>query len=608
MPFFGELFVSEILKKPVLDPKGEDLGRVRDIVVVKGEPFPKVSALIIEKKKRLLNLPWTDLNIFNKRIISSKIYTENLQSYEFSEKDLLIVRDIFDKQIVDANGAKVVRVNDVKLESYEGDAVLIAVDVGMRGALRRLGVKLGSEKFLKLLRRPRIPYKLISWNYIQPLKPKLKAIALTVPRQMVSELHPADIAEIISKASPDEGAHLFKDLDIETAAEALSELNPEVQAEIISAIDAEKAADIIEEMSSDDAADVLSDLPAEKAKEILDHIEKEEAEDIQELLAHEEDTAGSLMTKEFIAYAPDITVKEAIENFKKDAEEIETVYYIYVLDPEGKALGATSLRELLLADPSMMLSEIMETKIKSVTPNEDVEVVAEIMSKYNLAAIPVVDSNNAMLGIVTVDDIMDVMVEEATEDMFHIAGTSEVRFGNIEDARLLDIVKTRMPWLLLCLFGGLISSMVVSRFENTLATLVVLAAFVPVIMGMAGNAGLQVSTTMVRNIGLNSINNYWRYAAKELLAGLMIAGITGIAIAAAASALKGMPMLGVVVGVSMFLAISSSIILAILAPTIADKVGIDPAITAGPFVTVFNDILGLTIYFTVASIFMRYLI
>lgn len=607
MPFFSELFVSEILRKPVLDPRGEELGRVKDLVVVKGDPLPKISNLIIDKKRKLFILPWNILSMFNKRIISAAVYKDDLKPYEMNKDDLLLVRDIFDKQIVDVNGANVVRANDIKLESYEGDAVLLAVDVGMRGVLRSLGVRLGSEKFQKIL-RARIPYKLISWNYIQPLKPKLKAIALTVPRQMVSELHPADIAEIIHKASPDEGAHLFQELDIETAAETLSELNPEVQAEIISAFDAEKAADIIGEMSLDDAADVLSDMPTEKAKEILDRIEKEDAEDIQELLEHKEDTAGSLMTTEFIAYPPDSAIKEVIENFRRDAEEIEAVYYIYVVDAGGKLLGATSLRELLLADPSVMLSEIMEAKIKSVTPHEDVEVVAEILSKYDLVAVPVVDSDNAMLGIVTVDDIIDVMEEEATEDMFHIAGTSEVRFGNIEDAKLIDIVKTRVPWLLLCLLGGLISSIVISSFEHTLTAIVMLAAFVPVIMGMAGNAGLQVSTTMVRNIGLNSINNYWRYAAKELLAGLTIAGITGLAIAAAAGALKGMPMLGVVVGVSMFLAISTSTILAVLAPTMADKVGIDPAITAGPFVTVFNDILGLTIYFTVASIFMSYLL
>jgi magnesium transporter len=406
MPFFGELFVSEILKKPVLDPKGEDLGRVRDIVVVKGEPFPRVSALIIEKKKKLFNIPWGDLNIFNKRIISAKIYGENLQAHEFSETDLLIVRDIFDKQIVDANGAKVVRVNDVKLEGFNSEGILAGVDVGMRGIMRRLGVERGGEDMMRLFKK-RLPYNLISWNYIQPLEPKLTKISLTVPRQMVSELHPADIADIISQVSHKEGATFFKGLDVETAAEALSELEPDVQTALITGMDTDKAADIIEEMPPDEAADVLSDLPVDKAKEILEQIEKEEAEDIQELLSHEEDTAGGLMTNEFIAYPAETTVKEAIDRFKKDAEEVEPVYYIYVTDENEKLVGAVSLRELLLADPDAKLSDIMETKLKAVTPETDEMVVGEIVSKYNLVALPVVDSEGSLLGLVTVDDILD---------------------------------------------------------------------------------------------------------------------------------------------------------------------------------------------------------
>jgi magnesium transporter len=409
MPFFGELFVSDILKKPVLDPKGEDLGRVRDIVVVRGEPFPRVTALIIEKRKNLFHLPWTDLNIFNKRIISSKKYGEHLQPYEFNEKDLLIVRDIFDKQIVDANGAKVVRVNDVKLEGLDSQAILVAVDVGMRGIMRRLGFERGGDDILKVFRK-QLPYNLISWAYIQPLEPKLTNISLTVPRQMVSELHPADIAEIISQVSHKEGASFFKGLDVETAAEALSELEPDVQAALITGMNTDDAADIIEEMPPDEAADVLSDLPMDKAKEILEHIEKEEAEDIQELLSHEEDTAGGLMTNKFITCPPDISVREAIEKFRKDAEEVETVYYLYITDADEKLLGVVSLRELLLAPLDARLSEIMEIKLKTVTPNTDEIEVAEIVSKYNLVAIPVIDTEGFILGVITVDDVIDVIL------------------------------------------------------------------------------------------------------------------------------------------------------------------------------------------------------
>ena len=409
MPFFGELFVSDILKKPVLDPKGEDLGKVRDVVVVRGEPFPKVTALIIEKRKNLFHLAWTNLNIFNKRIISSKEYDEHLHPYEFNEKDLLIVRDIFDKQIVDANGAKVVRVNDVKLEGLESEAILVAVDVGMRGIIRRLGFERGGDDILKVFRK-QLPYNLISWAYIQPLEPKLTNISLTVPRQMVSELHPADIAEIISQVSHKEGASFFKGLDVETAAEALSELEPDVQAALITGMNTDDAADIIEEMPPDEAADVLSDLPMDKAKEILEHIEKEEAEDIQELLSHEGDTAGGLMTNDFITCPPDISVREAIEKFRKDAAEVETVYYLYITDADEKLLGVVSLRELLLAPLDARLSEIMETKLKTVTPNTDEIEVAEIVSKYNLVAIPVIDTEGFMLGVVTVDDVIDVIL------------------------------------------------------------------------------------------------------------------------------------------------------------------------------------------------------
>ncbi len=409
MPFFGEVFSSEIIRKPVLDPKGEDLGRVKDMVIIKGDPLPMVSALIIERKKKLLRLPWHKLNIFNKKIISSKVYAESLPPYELDENDLLILRDILDKQIVDANGAKVVRVNDVKLEGFNGEAVLLAVDVGMRGILRRLGIERGSEEFLGFLKAS-LPTNLISWNYIQPLRPKLSAIALTVPRQMLSELHPAYIADIISQVSREEGAHLFKNLDIETAAETLPELKTEMQADIINAMDTAKAADIIEEMPPDEAADILSDLPTEKAKEILESIEKEDAEDIQELLGHEEDTAGGLMTNDFIAYSPDMTVQDALLRFKDEAKEVETVYYIYVLDKEEKLNGVISLREMLLAEKDCILGDMMETNLKTVAPGEDEMAVAETISKYNLLALPVVDESGYMHGIITVDDIIGILV------------------------------------------------------------------------------------------------------------------------------------------------------------------------------------------------------
>jgi magnesium transporter len=405
MPFFGELFASEILKKPVLDPKGEELGKVKDLIVVKGDPLPKVFSLVIERKRKLFKLAWTDLNIFNKRIISANVYKENLKPYELADDDLMMARDIFDKQIVDVNGAKVVRVNDIKIEGFNLEALLVAVDVGMRGIMRRLGFERKGERILRFF-GIQLHYNLISWNYLQPLESRLTPISLTVPRQMVSELHPADLAAIISQVSHKEGATLMKGLDTETAAETLSELGSDRQTAIITGMDTERAADIIEEMPPDAAADVLGDLPTEKAQEILGSLEKQGAEDIQELLEHESDTAGGMMTNVFITYKPEMTVREAMERFKRDANEIETIYYIYVTDAEDRLKGVLSLKELLLSSPDVKLSDVMATKLKTVSPDTDEKKVAKLVSKYNLVAVPVVDNDGFMLGVVTIDDII----------------------------------------------------------------------------------------------------------------------------------------------------------------------------------------------------------
>lgn len=409
MPLFGELFVSEILKKSVLDPKGDEIGRLKDLIVVRGKQLPVVSALIIEQKKEIYRLEWESVGIFNKRIISSRLYAQKIRPYTPLEDDLMITRDILDKQIVDANGVKVVRVNDVKLEGINGKACLVAVDVGIRGLLRRLGIEQESANFYRIFGRA-LPYNLIPWNYIQPLEPRLTTISLTVPRQMLSALHPADIAELMNKVPHEQALALFKGLDPNTAADTLHELEPHVKKSIVEALEKDYALDIVGRMPPDEAVDLLSELESEKTKEILESLKKDEAEEIQELLAHEEDTAGGLMTTQFIAYPPDLKVGEVIERFKIDAHGIETVYYVYVIDENKRLIGVTSLRDILLASPEVPLSSIMETKLKTVTPDQDEDVVAEMLSKYNLLAIPVIDSDGELLGIVTIDDIIDILV------------------------------------------------------------------------------------------------------------------------------------------------------------------------------------------------------
>ncbi|MBF0457350.1 MAG: magnesium transporter [Nitrospirae bacterium] len=351
MPLVGEIFLSEILKKPVFDQKGEDLGSIKDIVVVKGITLPDLESVIIEKKKTLYRLDYETLTVFNRRIITTNLTKDNLPRYELCDEDLLAVRDILDKQIVDINGAKVVRVNDIKIEGYKGQAVFVGIDIGMRGILRRFGMEKKGENFLRLFRIP-LPFNLIRWDYLQPLSPRLTSISLTMSQQMLSKVHPADLADIIHSVSREEGASFFCRLDVESAAETLPELQPETQLEILSGMDTEKAADIIEEMSPDDAADILNDLPATQAQEILGTIEPEDADNIAELLCHEEDTAGGLMNTEYLIYPEDTTIAATIEKFREDAKDIDTIYHIYVCGENERMVGVITLKDLFLNDPN----------------------------------------------------------------------------------------------------------------------------------------------------------------------------------------------------------------------------------------------------------------
>ena len=414
MPYFaGEIFISEVLKRPVLDRMGEEIGKLRDIVVGLGETFPAVIALVIDAGRSTYILPWGTVNLFNRRVISATLYRGKLHSSSPDPADILICRDLLDKQIVDIHGAKLVRVNDLKLADVNGRLCLVATDIGLRGILRRLGMETRGEKFLSFFRYA-LPHKLIGWNYLQTVEPKLSRLRLTVSRRKVAKLHPADLAEIISEVSKKEREAMFGSLDVETAAEALGELEPGVQADILDGMTTDRAADILENMPPDEAADVLGDMPEEKAQELIKEMEKEEAEDVQELLEHEEDTAGGLMTTEYLSFTPDITVEQAIKELRLAAPDVETIYYLYVLDEEERILGVLSLKNLILAKQDALIGDIMETPVKTLAVDVDEKDVAEFISKYNLLAAPVVDENRIMQGIVTVDDVLDVLLPTAS--------------------------------------------------------------------------------------------------------------------------------------------------------------------------------------------------
>lgn len=414
----NELFLSSVIDKPVINELGKEIGTLWDLIMIPGEVFPEVSHLLVRNKRKIYSIPWSEISLFNNFVISVKGRGSDLVDYISKDSEILVKRDILDKQIVDVNGAKVVRINDLKLGSHKDLLCIFSADVGFKGLLRRLGYERLQEKIAGTFKKE-LPSKEISWEYVQPLEMKASRLTLTLARDQMADMHPADIANIISQISHKHIQTVLTSLDTETAGEAIHELQPELRSRVISQMDCEQASDILEEMEPDEAADVIGDLTEEKAQELLGLMNAEEAEDIQELLEHEEDTAGGLMNNSFLALTADLTVEDALKEVRLLAPEIETIHYAYVLDEEETLLGVVSMRELLITPPSTLIPQIMTENLKTVTIHSEPEDILEIIAKYNLVAVPVLDDNGKMAGIVTVDDILELFLPFALKRKRH---------------------------------------------------------------------------------------------------------------------------------------------------------------------------------------------
>jgi Mg2+ transporter MgtE len=314
---------------------------------------------------------------------------------------------IMDKQIIDLKGSKVVRVNDIKLIWLQTNGqryiVPTAVDIGLRGLARRLGVEF-------LFRR--LHNHFVWWEFIQHLEEKTASLILRSEKQQLDQLHPADLAEIIEDLDYKKRADFIEDLDVEVAAEAFAEMELDTQIEILEHMGSQQASDLLEEMPPDEAADLLAELPEEKSVELLNLMEPEEAQEVRELMDYEAGTAGSLMTTEYIALSPEITAQEAIRQLRTLAAEAETIYYLYIVQEDETLIGVLSLRDLIIGEPEAKLADLMQTRLLSVLPQDTDRDVAETMNKYNLLAIPVIDAQNHMLGIITVDDVLEMLVPD----------------------------------------------------------------------------------------------------------------------------------------------------------------------------------------------------
>ncbi|MFH0886614.1 MAG: CBS domain-containing protein [bacterium] len=413
---FKEMYLSNLLGMSVMDVTGKRIGEVYDVAIKLGEIFPKVSGLVCTKKTkgRLNLLPIANVGFVSRSILRLNKPVKEIKYCRATKNDLLLKQNLMDKQIVDTNDYKVVRVNDLKLTRIGTDIRLVGADVGFLGILRRFGLERAVQSLMQLLRIP-LREDVIPWNLVQPMQSQLAKLQLNISHTKLAKLHPSDIAHIISQLPFEEQVAVFQSISVAVAAEVLHELEGELQKDIIAIINARRAAEILEIMPPDEAADVLGKLSPEKVRGFLRLMKKRVAEELSMLMKHSADTAGGLMTTEFIALPQNLTVEETIEKLRDLAPSAETIYYLFVVDSSCRLVGVLSLRKLIVSPPDQCISEIMNPKVLSVAPNRHQREVADIISKYNLLAVPVVDKESRLMGIITVDDVLDIFLPSSTK-------------------------------------------------------------------------------------------------------------------------------------------------------------------------------------------------
>ncbi len=421
----------------------------------------------------------------------------------------------------------------------------------------------------------------------------------------ISSLHPADIADILRNRGRKERLAIFSSLSYEKAAQVMSELDPQSEYELLKELSSFTISKMVEMMPPDEAADILADLSSEKQKEVLSLMEKEDSQEVQQLLKYPEETAGGIMTTNFLALPEDFTASRAIEalrQFVKDAKA--QLVYVYVIDKKTNFIGVLPVKSLITAAPNEKLSQLVNRNTITVSPNLDQEEVARIVSKYNLLAVPVVDENKKLLGIVTIDDILDIIQEEDAEDIYKMAGISH---DELLKKSAFNIARQRLPWLITNLFGGVIVANLIRYFQLTLEKVIALAFFIPVITGMGGNIGIQSSTIIIRGLASGQIafGEIRKALFKELKQALIMGAVCGVVVGLVAYYLGKSPLLGFVLMISMFIAILVAALMGVVIPLLFEKINIDPAIAGGPFITTANDITGVLIYFTLATWLFR---
>ena len=436
---------------------------------------------------------------------------------------------------------------------------------------------------------------------VESIRRLLRRKAFANLKKIVEKTHAADLS-IIFRSLPLSDQHVLFNMisDIGKRGILLSELDEDAYLDLVAEMPNDALADIFERMPSDDVAGLIDLLPEEISNAILRKMHKEDVEEVADLLSFADDTAGRIMTPDFIALREDIAAKDAIASLQKEYSDVEMPFYLYVVDEYGKLVGVSSLRQLVVVPPGTPLKQFMATDVFSVNTDTDQEEVAKLVARYDILAVPVVDENNRLVGIVTVDDVIDIFRTEATEDILKMAGVGE---EYVETKSILKSTRIRLPWLFASCIGGIVAIVIIGRFEGVLQQVAYLAAFIPVIMGMGGNIGTQSSTIVVRGLATGRLNvrDIWDVVIKELCIGMILGVVYGLLIAAVAQFSYNTLMLAVSVGLALMSSMAIAALVGSFVPMVMARLSIDPAVATGPFVTTAIDIISVFFYFILAT-------
>lgn len=533
------IYLSQMLGKPVVDATGEAIGTISDVAIATGEVFPRVTSLaFLGPDKAPFMLSWRKyVDSFDGEKVTLNAPAHEIRFSYLQPDEVLLHRDLLNKQIVDTQGMKVVRVNDLKLSESRNQLRLLGAEVGIRGILR--GISPALERLVEHAARAlgrELPEKLIAWNYMDLLDRDLSQVKLSVTHKRLHELHPADVADIIEQLTPSQRAVVFAHLDNKAAAETISELEDELQANVIDDLSESRASDLLAQMDPDDAADIIGDLPYDKAERLLRLMGVEDASAIRQLLGYKEKTAGGIMTPEVTVVTEDMTVEQVIEHLREVGEEAETLYYVYVVEDEGRLTGVISLRDLLLAQPDVKVSEIATRDLFTVSPDDDQEDVAELMSKYDLLALPVVDERGMLLGVVTVDDALDVLEEEAEEDLALATGSRAERGGALS---LVGRLWKSGVWVAIWLAALIGSNVAVMRAASAgrpisaqvnggLSLMAYAAVLLPILLRTGEESSSRAVAELISGAGPDERPSFGRRLATEGAVGLGAAIVVGL--------------------------------------------------------------------------------